>query len=1002
MIYKYLTLAVSAAILLAGCDEKWNNAPGQSGQEIRLNAEIQAMTKVSEMAFDEADRIGVFVTEYDGDFATELVLSGNYADNRLFTYTGNALTTEEGLYYPVINNVDIYGYHPYRETVESVTAFPFRVATDQREEAALKGSDFVWAKRANVAANSSVVDLGFSHLLSTVEVRVDAGNGISSLEGMTVTLRNVACEGTIDLRTGQTAVSDAVQRVDVQMLQTNVEDSWQQFRAIVFPQTISGGTYLVEISLDGKKYTYQVPESGQIFGSGKWQFYQFVLNAYQKELQLKSASVSHWVSNGDEITEEILPDIDGREVLLALYEAAGGENWTRRDNWGTNTEISTWYGVTVEDNEVTGIDLSANNLSGTLPEELGALIRLKRLVLNDNLLTDTIPASIGHISTLEELNLANNSLTGEIPASLGDLRNLEVFDLSRNYLDGSIPRRVTLLSAYDLDKVGLQYNAEGAEIYLEIEGAELTEGEQYIGDLNFTSQAEINSFAEKGYAEVLGNMTISTNNTGITNVPVFKGLQKIHGNLEGYNNTSFPDLTYVGGNLTGSDEYWTAENTDKLTYVGGDMEIIGTDVVGFNNLTEVNSLIVDAWYSSYPASNVTINGFRNVVRVKGDLNLTFGTYSASGIVQGFDNLTEIGGNLSLSSALVCPEFSNLRTCNMISIAECGQESDIYNGFNALESITYSLSISNTNFVEIQGFQALKTARGITFSGNKCTSIPDFSALSRLTDGISIKQNSIIHLSGFNSLIECGGIGISDNANLTDIIGFDNVQEFHFVGMVSPPSRGSFSVSNSPALTKIDVLGNLQAGGISIDAPLTEMSAFNSLVEGNVYIGATRLIDIAGFNAFRNGDIRLENNSKLENISGFNAYTGCEYNGYSYEYYDMEMSSNVLLKDITGFAALDSLGGLWITGCYSLETLPLVDRLQYLENLHVENNYSLTTIPVFQPTVLLDELTVTGNTVLEDYTNFRAVIDENTDVTISNNKYNPTKEDILSGAVKPEE
>ena len=117
---------------------------------------------------------------------------------------------------------------------------------------------------------------------------------------------------------------------------------------------------------------------------------------------------------------------------------------------------------------------------------------------------------------------------------------------------------------------------------------------------------------------------------------------------------------------------------------------------------------------------------------------------------------------------------------------------------------------------------------------------------------------------------------------------------------------------------------------------------------------------------------------------------------------IDLSSNVLLKDITGFAALDSLGGLWITGCYSLETLPLIDRLQYLENLHVENNYSLTTIPVFQPTVLLDELTVTGNTVLEDYTNFQAVIDENTDVTISNNKYNPTKEDILSGAVKPEE
>ena len=991
MIYKYLTLAVSAALLLAGCDEKWNNAPGQPGQEIRLNAEIQAMTKVSEMAFDEADRIGVFVTEYDGDFATELAVSGNYADNRLFTYTGNALTTEEGLYYPVINNVDIYGYHPYRETVESVTAFPFRVATDQREEAALKGSDFVWAKRANVAANSSVVDLGFSHLLSTVEVRVDAGNGISSLEGMTVTLRNVACEGTIDLRTGQTAVSDTVQRVDVQMLQTNVEDSWQQFRAIVFPQAISGGTYLVEISLDGKKYTYQVPESGQIFGSGKWQFYQFVLNAYQKELQLKSASVSNWVSNGDEITEEILPDIDGREVLLALYEAAGGENWTRRDNWGTNTEISTWYGVTVEDNEVTGIDLSANNLSGTLPEELGALIRLKRLVLNDNLLTDTIPASIGHISTLEELNLANNSLTGEIPASLGDLRNLEVFDLSRNYLGGSIPRRVTLLSAYDLDKVGLQYNAEGVEIYLEIEGAELTEGEQYIGDLNFTSQAEINSFAEKGYAEVLGNVTISTNNTGITNVPVFKGLQKIHGNLEGYNNTSFPDLTYVGGNLTGSDEYWTAENTDKLTYVGGDMEIIGTDVVGFNNIAKAGTMYL---------RGETINGFRNLMQAS-NLEIT-----SSGIVQGFDNLTKIDGMMDLKYTQRIPEFQNLQYCEELNLESCGETGIIYNGFNALESVGSDLTINSMDYSEIQGFQSLRTiGKKLEIQFNACTAISDFPALEVIKsqyEGLKIQQNEIIKLVGFNKLVYCSDIYVLHNKNLTEIDGFNSLLEIVQRGETGEDVR-TFSVLSTQALTTIRGFEKLERGNISISGGLTEISTFPNLREGTVSLSETFLTDIAGFNAFNGGNISLTNNSKLENISGFNAVKGTYQRlGYNNTLRSIDLSSNVLLKDITGFAALDSLGGLWITGCYSLETLPLVDRLQYLENLHVENNYSLTTIPVFQPTVLLDELTVTGNTVLEDYTNFQAVIDENTDVTISNNKYNPTKEDILSGAVKPEE
>lgn len=989
MIYRYLTLSFLTAVLLAGCNEKWNDAPEQAGQEIRLGAEF--MTKVSSSAFDEADRIGVFVTEYDGDFATELAVSGNYVDNGLFTYTGNALVGEKSIYYPVINNVDIYGYHPYRETVESVVALPFTVNADQQEAAAFKASDFVWAKRANVAANNSVVNLSFSHRMSKVEVEVEAGEGILDLTGMAVTVRGVVCSGTVDLRTGQPALSDTALVRAVLAQPVVLGTTSQRFQAIVFPQTVSEGTYLIEIALNGKKYTYQVPQGGQIFGSGKEQYFHFVLNAYQKELLLKSASVSDWASNGEDITEEIIPDVDGREALMALYEAAGGENWTNHENWGTNTELSEWYGVTVEDNEIVALELPDNNLSGTLPVELGALIRLQRLVLNGNLLMDTIPANIGNLSQLEELNLANNDLTGNIPASLGDLRNLEVFDLSYNSLSGSIPRRVTLLSAYDLDKVGLQYNAEGAEIYLEVEGEGLVEGEQYIGDLNFTTQAEINSFAEKGYAEVLGNMTISRSNTGITNVPVFKGLQKIHGNLEGYNNTSFPDLTYVGGNLTGSDEYWTAENTDKLTYVGGDIEIIGTDVVGFNNIAKAGTMYL---------RGEAINGFRNLMQTS-NLEIT-----SSGIVQGFDNLTKIDGMMDLKYTQRIPEFQNLQYCEELNLQSCGETGIIYNGFNALESVGSDLTINSMDYSEIQGFQSLRTiGEKLEIQFNACTAISDFPELESIKGrygGLNIQQNEIIKLVGFNKLVYSSGIGVSHNENLTEINGFNNLLEIVEWGEAGEDVRG-FSVYSTQALTKIVGFEKLERGDISISGGLTEISTFPNLREGTVFLSETFLTDIAGFNAFNGGNISLTNNSKLENISGFNAVKGTYQRlGYNNTLRSIDLSSNVLLKDITGFAALDSLGGLWITGCYSLETLPLVDRLQYLSTLRIENNYSLTTIPVFQPTVLLNGLIVTGNTVLEDYTNFQAVIDENTDVTISNNKYNPTKEDILSGAVKPEE
>lgn len=1001
MIYRYLTLSFLTAVLLAGCNEKWNDAPEQAGQEIRLGAEF--MTKVSSSAFDEADRIGVFVTEYDGDFATELAVSGNYVDNGLFTYTGNALVGEKSIYYPVINNVDIYGYHPYRETVESVVALPFTVNADQQEAAAFKASDFVWAKRANVAANNSVVNLSFSHRMSKVEIEVEAGEGIPDLTGMAVTVRGVVCSGTVDLRTGQPALSDTALVRAVLAQPVVLGTTSQRFQAIVFPQTVSEGTYLIEIALNGKKYTYQVPQGGQIFGSGKEQYFRFMLNAYQKELLLKSASVSDWASNGEDITEEIIPDVDGREALMALYEATGGENWTNHENWGTNTELSEWYGVTVEDNEIVALELPDNNLSGTLPVELGALIRLQRLVLNGNLLMDTIPANIGNLSQLEELNLANNDLTGNIPASLGDLRNLEVFDLSYNSLSGSIPRRVTLLSAYDLNKVGLQYNAEGAEIYLEVEGEGLVEGEQYIGDLNFTTQAEINTFAAKGYAEILGNLTITTGSgSDITNVPVFAGLQKIHGNLDGYNNSSFPDLAYVGGNLTGRDEYWTAEYTDKLTYVGGNMEIRGKDIIGFNNLEEVNALTVYSWYDGSTLHAMSVNGFRNMIRVREELNLN----SQDGIVQGFDNLTEVGGEISLVYLATFPEFPSLQSCGGIDIDNGGKKGSIYNGFNALETSTGNLDFYQLNLSEFRGFESFRNIQGyIRFNGGDyLTVIPEFPALEEIVSkdirisGLSIFGGPLLtKVIGFNNLVSAHAISISGEA-LQEINGFNNLIE----------SDGGTYLSDidlsGNALTRIIGFENYTSGGIDIDAPLTEIPEFKNYMTGNVSLENTYLTDISGFNVWMNGNIYLGNNSKLEHISGFNALKGTyKREGFSdVRKTDITLTSNVLLKDITGFAALDTLGLLAITGCYSLETLPLVDRLQYLSTLRIENNYSLTTIPVFQPTVLLNGLIVTGNTALEDFTNFQPVLNEDSNVIISNNKYNPTKEDILAGKGKPEE
>ena len=518
-----------------------------------------------------------------------------------------------------------------------------------------------------------------------------------------------------------------------------------------------------------------------------------------------------------------------------------------------------------------------------------------------------------------------------------------------------------------------------------------TAGEFEHIDSKILLKKTVQLIAAKGYAEILGNLTITTGyGSDITNVPVFAGLQKIHGNLNCYNNSSFPDLAYVGGNLTGRDEYWTAEYTDKLTYVGGDMEIRGTDIIGFNNLEEVNALSIFG----------SANGFKNMIRVKGELRLGGG-----GIVQGFDNLTEVGEKLDAYNITVFPEFPNLKSCGEITISTVGKEGGIYNGFNALETVMGNIEL-RLEFSEFYGFESLKLLNGYLriYEGDYLSSIPEFPALERVENnhnnisGIHIECGPLLaKVSGFNNLVTCNGIRIEGEA-LQEVDGFNSLVQMHYTNRLA-----GLNLSGN-ILTKVTGFSSYAEGGISIDAPLTVISDFASFATGNVALSNTCLTDISGFNALTGGNIYLGNNSKLEHISGFNAVTGQYKNPYYTDLrkIDVDLISNVLLKDITGFAALDTLGSFSIVNCYSLETLPLVNRLTYLEGLSVENNYSLTTIPVFQPTVLLNGLIVTGNTALEDFTNFQSVLNENTYVTISNNKYNPTKEDILAGKGKPEE
>jgi len=94
-------------------------------------------------------------------------------------------------------------------------------------------------------------------------------------------------------------------------------------------------------------------------------------------------------------------------------------------------------------------------LSGTLPSQIGNLIRLKSLTIPSRQLTGTIPTTIGNLTSLEILDLSSNlGMNGTIPTQVGSLALLRTFNLRGLALTGTVPTQIGLLTGLEDFRVG--------------------------------------------------------------------------------------------------------------------------------------------------------------------------------------------------------------------------------------------------------------------------------------------------------------------------------------------------------------------------------------------------------------------------------------------------------------------------------------------------------------------------------------------------------------------
>lgn len=427
------------------------------------------------------------------------------------------------------------------------------------------------------------------------------------------------------------------------------------------------------------KATVFVNNVTQISGSSSNDFTNPVIYT----LEAQDMTSDNWVVS---VTKDVL---EGDSLaLVALYNSTDGANWA--SSWDLGQPMNTWSGISLNpENRVISIDLAGNNLVGSIPSEIGQLseitylnlgsndfsgsgipieignlLQLEELLINNASLSGSIPTELANLSSLRHLYLYSNQLSGELPIALGDLSGLARLDLGDNQLTGAIPTELGNLTS--LTDLYLYNNLLSGSIpsslgqlstlfFLGLDGNELTgEIPSELGDLSLMVVLDLSRNNLSGSLPAsLANISTGGNLQGVyLSDNAFTGsIPAEFGNF----GTSLHSLLLSGNQLTGSipSELGNLSNLRFLNLEGNLLSgAIPTEIGNLSNLESLHIGYND-FTGAIPASFVNLTSLLSLGvennRLDGLPDLTSLPLSGEGIalVNNKIGFTDIITNLSI-------------------------------------------------------------------------------------------------------------------------------------------------------------------------------------------------------------------------------------------------------------------------------------------------------------------------------------------------------------------
>ena len=254
---KKIFLIIATSIIIFGCTKFDSGNPDSSVMRFapKHYTSTKLNTKATASSFEAGDKIGLFVTQYNGNDAVPLQVSGNYANNSAVTFNGTKWAAQPAIFW-ADGKFDIYAYYPF-QTLISVDEQPFSVALDQslsETAEALSGyeaSDFLWANNTGVI-KMDVVPLVFKHRMSKLVVNLVKGEGYTGEipADAVVRIHNTVPNSYIDLSSGIVTKNpyESPKSITARKISTGV------YSAIIVPQRITTRLPFIEVLSSGVSY----------------------------------------------------------------------------------------------------------------------------------------------------------------------------------------------------------------------------------------------------------------------------------------------------------------------------------------------------------------------------------------------------------------------------------------------------------------------------------------------------------------------------------------------------------------------------------------------------------------------------------------------------------------------------------------------------------------------------------------------------------------------------